>query len=56
MAYHPSWGIQYQSHPQEDQEWYYLIQNLEAKGAHNIPSEICPKVNVIARLEFGLAF
>ena len=35
--------------------WYYLTNIWEDKGAHTFPKGICPKVNVIARLENELA-
>ena len=40
----------------EEQLWYYLTHCLEDKGVHTFPKGICPKVNVIARLEFELAY
>ena len=36
----------------EDQLLYYLTHCLEDKEVHTFPSDISPKVNVIARLEF----
>ena len=30
----------------------YLTHSWEDKGVHTIPNGICPKVNVIARLEY----
>ena len=36
----------------EEQLWYYLTH----KGVHTFPKGICPKVNVIARLEYELAY
>ena len=36
----------------EEQKWYYLTH----KGAHTFPKGICLKVNVIARLEYELAY
>ena len=41
--------------PQE-QQWYYLTHSWEVKGVHTFPKGICPKVNVIARLEYKLAY
>ena len=41
---------------QEEQLWYYLIHSWEDKGVHTFPKGICPKVNVIARLEYELAY
>ena len=35
---------------------YYLTHSWEDKGVHNFPKGICPKVNVIARLEYELAY
>ena len=40
----------------EEEEWYYLTHSWEDKGVHTFPKGICSKVNVIARLEFELAF
>ena len=40
----------------EEQSWYYLTHSWEDKGVHNFPKGICPKVNVIARLEYELAY
>ena len=40
----------------EEQYWYYLTHSWEDKGAHTFPKGICPKVNVIARLEYELAY
>ena len=40
----------------EEQWWYYLIHSWEDKGVHTFPKGICLKVNVIARLEFELAY
>ena len=37
-------------------KWYYLTYSCEDKGIHTIPKGICPKVNVIARLTFELAY
>ena len=39
----------------EEQSWYYLTHSWEDKGFHTFPKGICPKVNVIARLEYELA-
>ena len=41
---------------QEAQQWYYLTHSWEDKGVHTFPHGIRPKVNVIARLEFDLAY
>ena len=40
----------------EGQWWYYLTHNWEDKKIHTFLKDICPKVNVIARLEFELAY
>ena len=40
----------------EEQQWYYLTRSWEDKGVHTFPKGICPKVNVIARLEYELAY
>ena len=34
----------------------YLTHSWEDKGVHTFPMGICPKVNVIARLEYELAY
>ena len=36
--------------------FYYLTHRWEDKGVHTFPKGICPKVNVIARLEYELAY
>ena len=36
--------------------WYYLTHSWEDKGIYTFPKGICPKVNVIVRLEFELAY
>ena len=36
--------------------FYYLTHIWEDKGVHTFPKGICPKVNVIARLEYELAY
>ena len=41
---------------QEKQQWYYLTHSWEDKGAHTFPKSICLKVNIIAQLEFELAY
>ena len=38
------------------EQWYYLTHKLEDKGVHTFPKGIYPKVNVIARLEYELAY
>ena len=40
----------------EEQQWYYLTHSWEDKGVHTFPKGICPKVNVITRLEYELAY
>ena len=40
----------------EEQLWYYLNDSWEDKEFHTLPKGICPKVNVIARLEFVLNY
>ena len=40
----------------EEQWWYYLTHSWEDKGVHTFPKGICPKVNVIVRLEYELAY
>ena len=40
----------------EEQYWCYLTHSWEDKGVHTFPKGICPKVNVIARLEYELAY
>ena len=40
----------------EEQSWYYLTHSWEDKGVHTFPKGICPKVNVIAWLEYELAY
>ena len=40
----------------EEQWRYYLTHSWEDKGVHTFPKGICPKVNVIARLEHELAY
>ena len=40
----------------EEQQWYYLTHSWEDKGVHTFPKGICPKVNVIAQLEYELAY
>ena len=40
----------------EGQQWYYLTHSWENKGFHTFPDGICPKVNVIVRLKFELAY
>ena len=40
----------------EERQWYYLPHSWEDKGVHTFPNGICPKVNVIAQLEYELAY
>ena len=40
----------------EEQWWYYLTHSWKDKGVHTFPKGICPKVNVIARLEYELVY
>ena len=40
----------------EDQWRYYSTRSWEDKEVHTFPKGICPKVNVIARLEFESAY
>ena len=40
----------------EEQLWYYLTHSWEDKEFHTFPKGICPKVNVIAQLEYELAY
>ena len=40
----------------EEQQSYYLTHSWEDKGVHTFPKGICPKVNVIVRLEYELAY
>ena len=41
---------------QKEQSWYYLTHSWEDKGFHTFPKGICPKVKVIAPLEYELAY
>ena len=41
---------------QEKQQGYYLTNSWKDKGVHTFPKRICLIVNVIARLEFELAY
>ena len=40
----------------EREYWYYLIYSWEERWVHTFCKSICLKVNVIARLEFELAY
>ena len=41
---------------QEEQKWNYLTHSWKDKGVHIFPKGIYPKVNVIERLEYELAY
>ena len=41
--------------PGEEQQLCYITQ-IEVKGVHSLPKGISPKVNVISRIEFELAY
>ena len=40
----------------EEQSWYDLNHSWEDKGLHTFPKDICLKANVIAQLEYELAY
>ena len=40
----------------EEKYWYNWTYSWEDKGVHTFSKDICPKVNVIARPEFELAY
>ena len=40
----------------EEQKWYYLTHSWEDKRVHTFLKGLCPKVNVIARLGYELAY
>ena len=40
----------------EEHLWYYLTRSWEGKVVKTFHKSICPKVNLIARLEFELAY
>ena len=40
----------------QEQQWCYLTYSWKNKGVHSFTKGICPKVNVIVRLEFELAY
>ena len=40
----------------KEHQWYYLTHSWEDKGVHTFPNGICPRLNVIERLEFELAY
>ena len=56
MAYQPLEVILAKAILLEEQWWYYLTHSWEDKGVHTFPKGICPKVDVIARLEYKLAY
>ena len=56
MAYQPFRLFNAKAILLEEQLWYYLTHSWEDKGVHTFPKGICPKVNVIARLEYELAY
>ena len=39
-----------------EQRWYYLTHSWEVKVVHTFAKGICPKVNVIAQLEYELTY
>ena len=39
-----------------EQLWYYLTYSWDDRGVHTFPKGICLKVNVLARLEYELAY
>ena len=57
MAYHIRGLFKVKAIILEEQQWCYLTPKFiwEYKGVHTFSKGICPKVNVIARLEFELA-
>ena len=40
----------------KEQSWYYLADSWEDKGVHTFLKGICPKVNIIARLDYEPAY
>ena len=54
MAYQPSRVINAKAILLEGHQWCYSTHSREEKWGHTFPKGICPKVNVIARLEFEL--
>ena len=44
------------SKPRQSLQWYYLTHCWGDKEVHTFPKGISPKVNVLARLEFELAY
>ena len=55
MAYQPSW-VNAKAILLEEQQWYYLTHSWEDKQVLTFPNVICPKVNVLTRMEFELAY
>ena len=55
-AYQPCWLFNARTILLEEQQWYYLTHSWEDKGVHTFPKGICPKVNVLARPEYELAY
>ena len=55
MAYQP---LLFSTKPilQEERLWYYLTHSWEDKEVHTFLKDICPKVNVIERVETELAY
>ena len=56
MAYKPHGSFNAKALFVKEQQWYYLNYSLGDKGVHDFPINIRPKVNVIALLEFELAY
>ena len=56
MAYQPFRLFNAKAILLEEQLWYYLTHSWEDKGVHTFLKGICPKVNVIARLEYEIAY
>ena len=56
MAYQPFRLFNAKAILLEEHLWYYLTHSWEDKGVHTFLKGICPKVNVIARLEYELAY
>ena len=56
MAYQPFRLFNAKTIPLEEHSWYYLTHSWEDNGVHTFPKGIWPKVIVIARLEYELAY
>ena len=56
MAYQPCRLCNAEAILLEEQMWYYLTHSREDKGLNTFLKGIYPKVNVIARPEFELAY